>query len=393
MKNLTLSLVVFAFFELSTNAQWQSTSLHYYSTYSLVKKGSDIYAGTKYGVYLTSDNGINWTVKNTGLIDSLVLSLAVNDSGIFAGTYGGLFFSSNKGGLWISKGLTNDTITALTISGKNIFAGNNDGEIFLSSNNGNSWTALSIGLTYNDIIETLVSKDSNIYVGCMTPSHSGGAYLSTNNGSTWNPINNGLTVSGVLSFAINGDTLFAGTWNDGMYLSTNNGLLWTNVNAGINCAYGVTSTAIRGHTVYAGTNECGVYFSTDNGSNWATTGFDAYSNLVLLLSGDTLFAGIEDGGVWFLPLTTVGIKEINNNAVNIVVYPNPVTDNLQIEFNSEIRSEKLELKIYDVVGNLVFEKSITANKATVDISSFPCGVYVVEVRTDRGIEVRKFVKE
>jgi hypothetical protein len=44
-------------------------------------------------------------------------------------------------------------------------------------------------------------------------------------------------------------------------------------------------------------------------------------------------------------------------------------------------------KVYATTNN----KPQTTNK--IDISSFPSGVYVVEVRTEKGIAVKKFVKE
>jgi hypothetical protein len=40
-------------------------------------------------------------------------------------------------------------------------------------------------------------------------------------------------------------------------------------------------------------------------------------------------------------------------------------------------------------------ESFTANnnRTNIDVSSFSCGVYVVEAKTEKGIEVRRFVKE
>ena len=35
----------------------------------------------------------------------------------------------------------------------------------------------------------------------------------------------------------------------------------------------------------------------------------------------------------------------------------------------------------------------SGNKTNVDVSALPCGVYVVEVKTEKGVEVKKFVKE
>ncbi len=85
--------------------------------------------------------------------------------------------------------------------------------------------------------------------------------------------------------------------------------------------------------------------------------------------------------------------DVFSDKENIDIYPNPVTNNLQIEINSEVRSENAELKIYDVVGNLLFGKSIATNKTTLDVSSFANGVYVIKATTGKGVVVKKFIKE
>jgi hypothetical protein len=87
-----------------------------------------------------------------------------------------------------------------------------------------------------------------------------------------------------------------------------------------------------------------------------------------------------------------GIKTIDvSNAIS--VYPNPVTDNLQIEINSEVRGENADLRVYDVVGNLVMEKSITANKTNINVSALPSGVYVIKIETGNEVVMKKIVKE
>ena len=82
---------------------------------------------------------------------------------------------------------------------------------------------------------------------------------------------------------------------------------------------------------------------------------------------------------------------MNNNAGNIAVYPNPATNDLTIGVLG-LQTTNFYLRIYDVVGSLVLEKNFN-NKTSIDVSAFPRGVYVVEVRTEKGIAVQKFLKE
>jgi hypothetical protein len=86
-----------------------------------------------------------------------------------------------------------------------------------------------------------------------------------------------------------------------------------------------------------------------------------------------------------------GIKE-NSVKENISVYPNPATSTLTVETN-DILFNTCNLQLFDIMGNLLLEKSLINNKTNIDISSFPSGVYAVEVKTEKGVEVKKFVKE
>ncbi|MGD0712071.1 MAG: T9SS type A sorting domain-containing protein [Bacteroidales bacterium] len=84
---------------------------------------------------------------------------------------------------------------------------------------------------------------------------------------------------------------------------------------------------------------------------------------------------------------TNGIKE--NKLLNqIKVYPNPAFNNLTIE-----TPQLGVIEITNIQGQLINTYTATGNKTIIDVSAFPCGVYVVEVRTEKGVEVRKFIKE
>lgn len=55
---------------------------------SLSVSGSNLFAGTSGGVFLSTNNGTSWTAASTGLTTVDVLSLAVSGTNLFAGTYG-----------------------------------------------------------------------------------------------------------------------------------------------------------------------------------------------------------------------------------------------------------------------------------------------------------------
>ncbi|HNW90719.1 MAG TPA: T9SS type A sorting domain-containing protein [Bacteroidales bacterium] len=83
------------------------------------------------------------------------------------------------------------------------------------------------------------------------------------------------------------------------------------------------------------------------------------------------------------------INENNINADDFLhVYPNPASEKITIE-----TQEKSIIEILNIQGQLV--KSIKSNdsKTNIDVSALQSGMYLVEVKTENGVVVRKFVKE
>ena len=88
----------------------------------------------------------------------------------------------------------------------------------------------------------------------------------------------------------------------------------------------------------------------------------------------------------------ISINEINNYS-SINICPNPATSNLTIDVNENLRFTNYLLRIYDVIGNLIFEKNLNNNKTNVDVSALPSGLYFIKVETEKGELIKKFVKE
>jgi photosystem II stability/assembly factor-like uncharacterized protein len=94
-------------------------------------------------------------VQTNGPYGGLVNCFAVSGTNLFAGTRGGVFLSTNNGTSWtaVNTGLTNTDVTSLAVSGTNLFAGTFGG-VFLSTNNGTSWTAVNTGLRIYSVLPT-----------------------------------------------------------------------------------------------------------------------------------------------------------------------------------------------------------------------------------------------
>jgi hypothetical protein len=136
---------------------------------SIVFSGTNLFAGCSYdGVFLSTDNGDNWTAVNNNLTNTDVNALAVIGNSLFAGTnYGGVFLSTDNGANWaeVNTGLVgmNMVVLSFGVSGTNLFAGTEDG-VLVTSNNGTNWANISSGLNSMRIV-SLAVKDSNLIAG------------------------------------------------------------------------------------------------------------------------------------------------------------------------------------------------------------------------------------
>lgn len=86
-----------------------------------------------------------------------------------------------------------------------------------------------------------------------------------------------------------------------------------------------------------------------------------------------------------------GTKEISH-FFNTSVYPNPARDNISIKVKSGVPGVGGKIQIFDVIGNLVLERTLN-NAQNIDISGFSKGIYFVKINTEIGVEVKTFIKD
>ncbi len=78
-------------------------------------------------------------------------------------------------------------------------------------------------------------------------------------------------------------------------------------------------------------------------------------------------------------------NEINNK---INIYPNPANDKLNIDIE-----EKAFIEIINVQGQILETKSLVNKTNVLDISKLSSGIYTLRIKTDKGISVRKLIKQ
>jgi hypothetical protein len=97
-------------------------------------------------------------------------------------------------------------------------------------------------------------------------------------------------------------------------------------------------------------------------------------------AGFGLFAVLPTGEN-FIPLLLTSTDENALNSAKITTYPNPVSDKLTIEFNSELASA-VNFQMYNSAGKLVRNgntgaMAVQGQNFTVDVSSLPSGLYIL----------------
>ncbi|MCX6158559.1 MAG: hypothetical protein NTY74_11340 [Ignavibacteriae bacterium] len=115
---VTLIILTSTLFTNESRAQWEQTNGPGRNVTCFAVSGTNIFAGTSIGAFLSTNNGTSWTAVNNGLTNLSIRSLAVSGTNIFAGTDDCVFRSTNNGNTWtaVNNGLTNLYVLSLAVS-------------------------------------------------------------------------------------------------------------------------------------------------------------------------------------------------------------------------------------------------------------------------------------
>lgn len=94
-------------------------------------------------------------------------------------------------------------------------------------------------------------------------------------------------------------------------------------------------------------------------------------------------------------LVVLGARPAVNESLKnrlLVVYPNPASDFVHIEFNKPV--ENFEINVFDLLGRKVFGQTVSKaqnRRFTLDTSGLSSGNYFIHVRTDEGKAVEQII--
>jgi photosystem II stability/assembly factor-like uncharacterized protein len=294
-----------------------------------------VYTGSDAGTYRTFDGGTTWENVGYGLTNASISDFARLDNDLFTATASGVFISVD-GNSWElqSNGIGEFPVLCLEVEGDLIYAGSVVG-LFVSSNFGNSWTELGADL-FTEIYEV------EVHNGIIYASTYNGLHKSTDGGTTWTSIADGL-VSGPLKFAAFDNVLLAGRFAP--------------------------------TTTYPG-----VYASYDAGETWEDAAEGIFNNQVfdLAVSGDYVYASTLGSGVFKRPKSEFMSNSVENIVQDDFIFPNPVSDILQINLSNCVTVESILL--LDVSGKLLESFKVFGNATQfLDLTTLPSGVYFVKI--------------
>lgn len=236
----------------------------------------------------------------------------------------------------------------------------------------------------------------------------GEVWATTDRGTTWANYSTGLTLDPMMGsiFDIkqnptNSNEFLIAT-SIGIWKSSDHYATWTqllNTNDTTKILYDPNHPEVLVTTVYSSLNaQATIFYSEDYGNTWTMI---PYSEIAFVESfqmaidftgtGFKAYLSTPDLGIitYDVSYSTLSIEDSVFNSVEMTIYPNPVSDLMNVVFENGIKPTKIV--VYDIYGNQI--KSF-AQKSTVDLSGLSSGIYLVKVSNETGNNlVRKIVKK
>ncbi|MCK6556333.1 dockerin type I domain-containing protein [Candidatus Binatia bacterium] len=252
------------------------------------------------GLSRSADSGATWTDANSGMANTLIVSLAPDPgtpATLYAATYeGGIFKSTDRGVTWAARrnglprwyGLAPVLAVARTDANL-LYAGTQQG-LYRTADGGESWQPVNSGLPSNPWITAVAVDPSNTGIAyaaavtCADGPCAGGLYKTTDGGATWAPTalgGNDVIVEGIAIDGTAPSTLYASARDanmdgsylfNGVYRSVDGGANWELRSPALVQLGRVLIDPTTPSTLYVTGNTAGepmrVFKSSDSGATW-----------------------------------------------------------------------------------------------------------------------------
>ena len=302
--------------------------------------------------------------------------------------YGGLRKSYNGGGNWDNikpVGYSGAWVTPWKIHpiNNNIIVAGYD-EIYRSQIGGGQWDSISYNVSNGASVRTIALAASNedyIYSASYNK-----IKRTKDAGGIWTDIKTGLpnfNFSDITVAADNEDHLFV-TYseyqaNHKVYESFDGGDSWSNItgsnlpNLPVNC---IVHQDLANGDLYIGM-DVGIYHRDNTMSDWVPY-MNGLPNVVIKeleinYNTQKIVAATFGRGIWESDLNTQSTNTLNNIEQDLIIYPNPANDYIEIHGVQDYESI---ITIYSVTGKKVLRSNYTQK---IDTKNLTGGCYLVEV--------------
>jgi photosystem II stability/assembly factor-like uncharacterized protein len=327
-----------------------------------------------------------------------------NDEVIFAEyQYGGMRRSFNGGSNWTSikpVSYEGSWVTPYKMHATNnylIVAGYD--EVYRSITGGDTWDSISYNVSGGQELKTIALAPSDEdYVYAATYSR---LKVTKDAGTTWTNIKYGIPNINITDVTVSTTdpnrvwlTLTGYNADYKVYESLDGGSNWSNItgtnlpNIPINC---IVYQDGANEDLYVGT-DLGVYHKDKNMTSWMPY-MNGMPNVIVKeleihYDKGTISAATFGRGIWESTINMLPSLIQQETLGKINIYPNPANEQIIINIKKQIGNE-LIATIYNVTGEVILLKSITATTTTINTNTLAKGCYILEISNSYGFSRRE----
>lgn len=323
-----------------------------------------VIAGPWGGFYQTIDGGLDWepvTTANSGFCQSSSLYFFDENNGFAggAGCFEGHIIDRFSNGTWSTTTDpqdwdTGNWITSIEFRDSNLgFAGTKRGTLLRTIDGGLNWDTIP-SMAEDSTITDFAFYGADTVRATHRNNNNWGAMLSIDGGETW-------------TWDSETATFFYPSMN-AVHINGN----------GVSFMGGVSSGA-----------ELGMIFDNSEGTFWSWGQVEQEVNDIASHTDSITFLAADSGVIYVNVVpSTIGIQE--QNELSFQLAQNPTTDRIQL---SGFEEPIMAISILDIAGKVLQQENGRFGQGIeIEVSDLPQGTYLIQVQSEKGVGVRRFVK-
>lgn len=324
-------------------------------------------------VLKTINGGLSWGVLATGFVKNLNTVHFKNDTIGYCGGNDGTILKTNNGGIsWTKEVFPSvNHIIKVQVLDKKVYAMDVTGDLFRKDID-----------TCDNVTKPVVSISSSANIYCF------GSSLPTITGSP---------SGGIKYYPKYYSQITSGTWDVGYYI--------TDPITGCSNMAVTTLTVIPSPLVTLSANQTTVclYGNAETVTLTGTPAGGTYTPVQVISLGfpgsfpvnytykDTITGCSTTAYLTVYAINCVGIEEILSND-EFTISPNPFNERINIVLSTPNLNELTEIKIYNLIGTIIYSSKITHQKTEIDLSGISSGIYLVKIMSAEGSYTKKILK-